>query len=152
MRYINKLDGSNCLDWRKMDQNETLLRLPTIETVALPGLRVGDVGYVYVVGNETGEFVKIGWSKQIRQRLARLQSYIPTPLKVYALIPGTRAIESVLHQRFHEHRAMGEWFKLEGDLWTWIAQNRAIGQLDEKSLAIVRQRMAAASAMNALRL
>jgi T5orf172 domain len=127
-----------------------LNHLPTIDTVALPGLTDDDTGFVYVVGNETGEYVKIGWSTQIQRRLATLQSYVPTPLKVYALIPGTRAVEGGLHERFHEHRAMGEWFRLDGLLLDWLKRNRAIGQLDPKTLAGIRQRMAAAAAMRAI--
>lgn len=98
--------------------------LPQIENVALPDLRDGDRGYVYVVGNETGEYVKIGWSTQIQQRLVTLQSYIPTELKVYALIPGTRVIETSLHEQFSALRAKGEWFKLEGPLLAWVESNR----------------------------
>lgn len=125
------------------------LSLPSLDEVSVPRLQAGQTGYVYIIGNETGEYVKIGWSTTIRQRFTTLQSYIPTPLKVYALIPAVPALERGLHDRFAEHRATGEWFRLEGDLAEWIAGKRP-KHVSGRRLEVLRQREAALEAVRLL--
>lgn len=124
--------------------------IPKIETVALPALGPGETGHIYVVGNETGEYVKIGWSTQVRRRLLAMQTYIPTSLKIYSVISGSRTTEASLHARFADLRANGEWFRLEGPLLEWVSRNRAIAHLPAAELEVIRQRMAAAAAARAL--
>jgi hypothetical protein len=71
----------------------------------------------FVVG---GPFVKIGFSTSVRFRITSLQVGNPYRLSLLNSIPGDVDLERELHRRFSSYRAQGEWFRLEGDLATWI--------------------------------
>lgn len=76
---------------------------------------------VYVIGFLN--FVKIGMSTDVTQRLASLHHSLPTRIKVHQIFEGEgRSREKVLHMRFSKYRTRGEWFSLEGDLADWISE------------------------------
>jgi len=58
---------------------------------------------------QTG-FIKIGWSKKWRIRLATLQAASPNEITVLAVYRGGLNLERGLHAMFAEHRARLEWF------------------------------------------
>lgn len=74
---------------------------------------------IYVIGYD--QFVKIGWSNNIRARFKQIQRGIPNDLTLYGCVIGGRADEKALHIRFKEYRTRGEWFRKEGALADWIA-------------------------------
>ncbi len=66
------------------------------------------------------ELIKIGYSRNVPDRMVALKS------KLIGAIPGDRAVEAKLHERFSHLRAHGEWFKAGEDLLAYIkheAQN-----------------------------
>lgn len=73
---------------------------------------------IYVIG--FANYIKIGWSTNIRGRLETLQLGVPEALKLYGIITGERRTEPRLHRRFADHRLRGEWFRYEGELRAWI--------------------------------
>jgi hypothetical protein len=76
-------------------------------------------GIVYVVGY--GQWVKIGFTGgELRRRLAALQTGAPEPLTLFGQIAATIATERVLHEKFGQYRAQGEWFRNEGEVAAWI--------------------------------
>lgn len=79
--------------------------------------------FVYFI--QSGEFIKIGWSKQPEQRVdqirrggkaARPSAGLVEAPTLIAYIPGGRSDEMELHKRFAEHRDQGEWFKRSSEL------------------------------------
>lgn len=75
-------------------------------------------GGVYVVGY--ADYIKIGYSRNIDQRIDDLQVHAPERLTVYFRLPGDFRDEALLHHRFHGQRLNGEWFRLEGELAEWM--------------------------------
>lgn len=73
---------------------------------------------VYVIG--FGVYVKIGFSLNVDERIATLQTAVPEKLELLALLEGWEKEEREFHARFSTYRLRGEWFRREGDLATWI--------------------------------
>lgn len=64
--------------------------------------------------------VKIGWSKKVASRVAQLQTANAVPLRLLGVIPGGRALERQLHERFAPARLSGEWFEATPDLLAYV--------------------------------
>ena len=58
--------------------------------------------------------VKIGYSKDPRQRLKQLQASSPTKLKIIGLMEGDYQTECALHRIFDKNRSHAEWFNHVG--------------------------------------
>lgn len=63
---------------------------------------------VYYVA--TGDFVKIGFTTNLDQRLADIATHNPHPIEVLHTESGSRPWETWRHQDMEEHRYRGEWF------------------------------------------
>lgn len=74
------------------------------------GSRLSASTYVYFIQDGERGPVKIGLSKQPTQRLQKLQTGNPRELLLRHVIPGDRAVEHGLHQRFAPARIRREWF------------------------------------------
>lgn len=66
------------------------------------------------------DFVKIGIASDVKSRLAALALCNPYPLSVVAACPGGLADEKSLHEKFKAYRTRGEWFKVEGELASFM--------------------------------
>lgn len=73
---------------------------------------------VYVVGY--GPYVKIGISLNVAERISSLQTGAPEKITLYAVLDGWAADEVALHRRFAAYRLNGEWFRLEGEVASWV--------------------------------
>ena len=61
--------------------------------------------------------VKIGYSSDIRSRIAAIMAAIPSPdVTFVGHMPGDRDVEAHLHSVFEKHRFSGEWFFFAPDL------------------------------------
>lgn len=72
-----------------------------------------DVIY-FMVQKQRGESpIKIGFSSagRLAQRFCSLKQASPYPLKLLGTVPGSRAREQELHQKFKADRLRGEWFR-----------------------------------------
>lgn len=78
-------------------------------------------GCIYFV--RAGENVKIGFSKDVDQRLAQLQTFFPFRLELLLSIAGSALTEHQLHHRFKLSRVTGEWFRLTPDIETFVREN-----------------------------
>lgn len=74
-------------------------------------------GWIYYV--RVGDRVKIGYSADVKRRM---RAY-PPDSHLLAVHPGTRQLETEMHQRFAGSRAAGrEWFRETPDLAEHVAQ------------------------------
>ena len=79
--------------------------------------------YIYAIFCEDPEtksgFVKFGYSKNIFQRFASLQTGCPLPIRYYAICKisnnahHTWLIEQRLHRKFESRKSSGEWFRFD---------------------------------------
>jgi hypothetical protein len=67
-------------------------------------------GWVYLIGADEDERVKIRWARDPERRLAALQIGHPDQLKLLAVIPGTKRLERDIHRKLIYARLGGEWF------------------------------------------
>lgn len=72
-------------------------------------------GYVYFV--EADGYLKVGFARNVRERIKGLQTGSPHEINLLDAIADESAqwLEKVLHYFLEEHRHHGEWFKLTGD-------------------------------------
>jgi hypothetical protein len=80
-------------------------------------------GEVYFLND--GEAIKIGWAANTEARAISLQTATHRDLEVMLTIPGTKASERVLHERFAEHRIRPdrEWFRRAPEILEYIGQH-----------------------------
>jgi hypothetical protein len=62
------------------------------------------------------DYVKIGYTNDILNRLSTLQVNCPVKLKVLGLIDGGLSDEAVYHKRFKHLSSSGEWFNYEREI------------------------------------
>jgi hypothetical protein len=95
-------------------------------------------GFVYFI--RSGEFVKIGYSKNPIKRLDILNTGMGTRARFVLSVPGTMKDEKQLHGRFARNRANGEWFRMgpsiEQFLHDLVAGNGEQTGDDSVSLAV----------------
>jgi hypothetical protein len=79
------------------------------EKAAQPSL-----SFVYIIGHDGSNLVKIGKADDVAKRLAGIQRMSPVKLRVLAHFPGGFRYEKALHQKFDHLRTYGEWFDFGG--------------------------------------
>lgn len=79
----------------------------------------GEMKVYFVQESGTGA-VKIGTSKQLRNRLAELSRILPYEIKLLAAVDGGRETEWTIHNRFEQARIRGEWFRPVPELLAYI--------------------------------
>lgn len=84
-----------------------------------PTLRVGRFTKVkdrppviYFIGTPCGEFVKIGYTRDLYPRFSGIQTGNPHKLEILFVILGDRELEVELHQSCGVDRVRGEWFRI----------------------------------------
>lgn len=80
-----------------------------------------------------GDFVKIGWSRKWRQRLATLQRSTPNEIAVMAIYRGGIKMERGLHATFAEYRVRLEWFRDCDAIIAYISANKHKCCMDAKT-------------------
>ena len=86
--------------------------------IDVPPLGPKHYGHVYVIG--FADYVKIGWSENVKGRLFDIQKHAPEELVLYKLFAAKKVTERNLHRRFKRMRLHGEWFALTDSLKDWI--------------------------------
>ena len=84
--------------------------------------------YVYFVLNRDSKAIKIGIAKNVRHRLASLQTSSPAQLQLIGSIKtastqAARKLESELHHQFDLWQIRGEWFEANQAITDFITQN-----------------------------
>ena len=69
--------------------------------------------YIYFIKQDHGDraYVKIGISRNPKERLKYLQTASPVELELMLCIEGDRDLERLIHGAFADDRAEGEWFE-----------------------------------------
>lgn len=71
---------------------------------------VAKTGYVYFIGSQHSEMIKIGHALNPNTRLSELQTGSPVRLEIIATVVAPREVERGLHRAFERERRHGEWF------------------------------------------
>jgi hypothetical protein len=76
------------------------------------GVKTSKLPVVYVLMAYGSNYIKIGRTTGLKQRINNLQSGCPFNLSLWLTIktPKSREVEKFLHARFAEIRVRGEWF------------------------------------------
>lgn len=75
--------------------------------------------FTYIAEAKNG-LVKIGCSRDPKARIHAALLYSPVPLRLVAMWPASRGEELELHARFDGIREYREWFRVEGDLVSFL--------------------------------
>lgn len=71
-------------------------------------------GYVYLIGCGETDIVKIGRTRDLKERLGAIQRMSPVRVSLLWHTEGDSVLESRLHKTFRERRVYGEWFDFTG--------------------------------------
>jgi hypothetical protein len=109
-------------------EREARQRLERIDPLAANLTPLRETGcrlasYVYFIQRGVDGPIKIGYSRKPKSRLSQLQSAFPETLRMLGVIPGDKAKERALHDRFDGIRVKGEWFAPDRSLIALIKAN-----------------------------
>lgn len=85
-----------------------------------PSRKPAKEGWVYYAQSLDGGPIKIGWTNNVKARLASLNTSSPQRIVILAAEPGDRATEAAMHRRFDAARKNGEWFDPVDDLLSHV--------------------------------
>lgn len=88
-------------------------------SVKQPPIESGSI--VYAV--RSGEFVKLGTTTDLANRMLGLQCGNPITLSIIGTWPGDIRHEGEAHRRFAHLRVRGEWFSVTADLLAFIEES-----------------------------
>lgn len=88
---------------------------------------------IYAIQRSDGGAVKIGQSRDVRQRLRALQTACDTSLVVKKQFRAGRRVEKALHYLLAAHRQAGEWFNDHEEVWSALdkAERGELWQADD---------------------
>lgn len=69
-----------------------------------------DIAVVYLIKSRASGLLKIGFTKNAKQRFSRIVSSTGGEIDVIVTIPGDVTMERSFHDRHAAHRQKGEWF------------------------------------------
>ena len=98
-----RVDPKHFSAWQK--HGPTLL--PKVTPVMAEAPAIGGVYFVQIQDHGP---IKIGTTRNVRDRLRGLQTSHPYQLRLLGVMPGRHAEEAGLHVRFARHHISGEWF------------------------------------------
>jgi hypothetical protein len=82
--------------------------LPKLQTNEMGSAKPVGQGFIYFIETEDAQFVKIGFSKVVINRMGALGTMMP--VRLIGFFPGTRETERWLHAKFADEWKTGEWF------------------------------------------
>jgi len=98
---------------------------PGKRTICLDKQKAKTPCYVYFILNSSDRHIKIGVAKNVKRRLASLQTSNSAELVLLksvktAIVQAAQKLERSLHQKFAKLRGRGEWFESEIELLDFI--------------------------------
>jgi hypothetical protein len=93
---------------------------------------------IYFIQDTTTGYIKIGYSKDPKKRLEKLEASTPHDLVLLGAIQGGLEHEAKLHKRFTQHGLKREWFKGEilQEVLNIIAMDGATPQRQEANVIV----------------
>lgn len=98
---------------------------PAAVTLRAADLAAPNLSGVYFIQQGEAGPIKIGWSRNVRTRLATFQTASPYPLRLLLVLAGEERDERRLHDWFSLERIGGEWFKSDGEVAAFVASQKA---------------------------
>jgi len=92
-------------------------------------------GFVYLIGNSTFRWYKIGKSKTPEVRVQDLGVLLPFKIKVFGVWKAHdhTALERLLHEKYSEKRINGEWFEFNSatvaELFAYLPEEARVTDL-----------------------
>lgn len=80
---------------------------------------------IYLISHND-QFLKIGYTNNIKNRLSQLQCSSPIKLKLLHLIDGDTSLESDIHNMFRHIGASGEWFKYDESIIDYFSNKKCL--------------------------
>lgn len=77
---------------------------------------------VYFARSGANGPIKIGFSANLRQRVAALETSAFEAITILAVVDGDRDLECSLHEQFSSFRLKREWFSASDELLAYIAE------------------------------
>lgn len=101
------------------------LHCPAMVTLRPADLKATILSGIYFIQQGEVGPIKIGWSKNVRSRIATLKTASPYRLRLLLVLKGEEHDERRLHDWFHEERLNGEWFRVGGELEAFVIAKAA---------------------------
>lgn len=88
--------------------------------MTLSAADMGKSTFVYVI--QSGQFIKIGFSANVEQRVASLQTNLPEKITIIRRwsTPYAHEIEQKAHRLLKHYRVYGEWFSIKPRIATLL--------------------------------
>ena len=71
---------------------------------------------VYLVRSSLTGLFKIGITENLKRRVRSLENSQGGSIEIISAVPGDRELERSLHDRFEQHRKIGEWFNADNSI------------------------------------
>jgi Meiotically Up-regulated Gene 113 (MUG113) protein len=84
---------------------------------------------IYFIRDEGTGFIKIGWARNAKVRMAELQIGNPRKLTLIGCFKSRHRWEARIHRHFSKNRIRGEWFEGTAELYATIANLERFGRL-----------------------
>lgn len=107
---------------------QELLGIPSQDWVAEQQIsKVKNPVVVYFLQRGKNGPIKIGFSRNPKQRITAIQAYCAEKLRVLLILPAdAEKREKAIHEQFQRFRLKGEWFEPSQDLCDWIREQRKV--------------------------
>lgn len=91
-------------------------------------------GFVYAIADQSGDKLKIGYSKNPNRRLKQLATGSSDRLYILTMFHGDKFLEKLIHRKFKKVRHNGEWMKVSQELLDYINNKSEYNytELDDK--------------------
>ena len=107
------------------------------ENILSKSYAVGTItGFVYFLQSETNNQIKIGYTRDIHQRIMQLQVNKKDKLRFLLMVPGNYGYEARLHQFFKRHNVDGEWYKPDPEIFNYMDKLRELDKAEPGQLAM----------------
>lgn len=85
-----------------------------------PAINPDNLECVYFLHAIRTDLVKVGWSRHLPSRVAKLSTSCPYALNLLAVDLGGRDLESSYHRSLKPYHQRGEWFLLTEEVRRWL--------------------------------
>lgn len=110
LEVVDQIAAGKTADQRALIAAELIPKIQEHRRRVREFAQVPPISCVYFLRDAEG-FIKIGWTKNLRKRVAALQVISSAPLRLLGVVAGERDMEQWLHRMLSADRVRGEWFR-----------------------------------------